>query len=95
MEGKQISWRAPEFEYHEKTAGWYWTTVVIALIILAFALWQQNFLFGVFVIIAEILLVIWANKKPEIVEFVVGEKGILVDEKRNYSYSEIENYSVV
>ena len=94
MQGKQIAWRAPEFEYHEKTAAWYWTTVMIALIILAFALWQQNFLFAVFVIMAEILLVVWADKKPEIVEFVVEEKGILINDKRNYSYSEIENYSV-
>jgi len=94
MEGRQISWRAPEFEYHEKSAAWYWTTVLIALIILAFALWQKNFLFGVFVIIAEILLIIWANKKPDVVEFVVGEKGILINNKRNYSYGELESYSV-
>lgn len=84
---------APEFEYHEKSAAWYWTTVVIALIILAFALWQQNFLFGFFVIMAEVLLVIWANKKPAIVEFVVGEKSIRAD-KRNYQYSELKHYSV-
>lgn len=94
MEGKQISWRAPEFEYHDKSAAWYWTTVFVALIILAFALWQQNFLFAVFVIIAEVLLVVWANKKPEIVEFVVNEKGVLINNKRNYPYNELENYSV-
>ncbi|MEK7138479.1 MAG: hypothetical protein AAB787_03155 [Patescibacteria group bacterium] len=94
MQGKQIAWRAPEFEYHEKTAAWYWTTVLIALIILAFALWQQNFLFAVFVIIAEVLLVIWAEKKPEVVEFVVGEKSIQIGGKRNYSYSELEHYAV-
>lgn len=94
MAGKQISWRAPEFEYHEKSVAWYWATALIALLVLAIALWQRNFLFAVFVVIAEVLLVIWANKKPAVVEFVVGEKNILIDGKRNYQYSELKHYSV-
>ena len=60
----EIQWHAPEFEYRAKTMSWYWLSILLAVVILALAVWQKNFLFGIFVIVAEILILVWANREP-------------------------------
>src|SRR3990167_8463140 len=52
----ELSWEAPEFEFREKTVSWYWVTIIGAVLILALAVWQRNFLFGVFILMAEALI---------------------------------------
>lgn len=87
-----ISWKAPEFNYYEKDKKWYWVTMGIALAILAFAIWQQNFLFGFFIVSAEILLITWGNRKPENVDFKIDEKGLYIKEKF-YPFTQIRGFA--
>lgn len=90
-----ISWEAPEFEYREKEISWYWISIIVAALIIAFAVWQRNFLFGFFIVVAEILFVLWGNETPRAILFSITEKGIDVDEGRKfYSLQQFENYSV-
>lgn len=93
MAEKEIIWEAPEFEYREKGAAWYWLSMVVAIVILVLAVWQKNFLFGVFVIIAEILLIVWGNQQPRMISFKLGETGLTINNTKTYAYKDIENYA--
>ncbi len=53
----EINWEAPEFEYREKDVSWYWISIIAAAAIIAFSVWQRNFLFGFFIVIAEMLVI--------------------------------------
>ena len=90
----EISWQAPEFEYREKTVSWYWLSIIIAVLVLAVAVSQKNFLFVVFVILAEILILVWANREPAIVEYRLNEKGLDIGKSKSYTYGEIESFGV-
>ena len=74
-----IKWRAPEYSYFEKDISWYWLVVIVAIIVVAVSLWQRNFLFAVFTILAALILIIWGYKKPAMVEFELNERGLEIN----------------
>ena len=88
----RLEWEAPEFAYREKDVSWYWASIILAVLILAAALWQRNFLFGFFVVVAEILILVWANQQPRTVRFLCTEKGLTVDGKKIYALTDIEAF---
>ena len=91
----EIAWQAPEFEYREKDVSWYWISIIVAAVIVAFAVWEKNFLFGFFIVIAEMLFVTWGNQAPREVNFLITEKGVAIDGHRKfYPMSLLESYSV-
>lgn len=88
-----IIWEAPEFEYHEKGVSWYWISIIVAAIIIAFSVWQRDFLFGFFIVIAEVLLITWGNETPRMIVFALDENGIAIGEYKHNSLKEFESWS--
>jgi hypothetical protein len=89
-----MAWQAPEFEERDRDVSWYWISIIAAAIFIAFAVWQRNFLFGLFIIIAELLIIVWAGQKPRTISFSVSEKKLTIDEKKEYAMNDFENFSV-
>lgn len=94
MEKFEIMWDAPEFEYREKEVSWYWISIIVACVIVAFSVWQKNFLFGFFIVIAEILFIVWGNRVPKIVTFRLTDMDIKINDYKHYELKEFESWSV-
>ena len=90
----EIKWEAPEYEHREKGVSWYWISIIVAATIVAFSVWQKNFLFGLFVVIAEILFIFWGNRVPHTVSFVMNEEGIELKGGKLYLFKEFESVSI-
>lgn len=88
-----IRWEAPEFEHRPKTATWYWMTIAVAVALLALSIWQRSFLFGLFIVLAEILLIVWAAENPPTVQFELTERGIKIGSRKFYPMREISYFS--
>ena len=86
-----ITFQAPDFEYQPKSSEWYLITIIVALGLIFLALWQNNFLFAVFIIIGELLLISWASKKPEKWEIKINEKEILLKKDKIEKIFNIES----
>jgi hypothetical protein len=80
MASFEINWQAPEFEYRPKSISWYWTSI-----------WDRNFLFGVFIVIAEVLLIAWGNDAPPTVNFVLTDSNLSIGETKDYQVKLFEN----
>lgn len=91
---KEITWQAPEFRYQTKDVSWYWTTIGIAGILFLIALWQGNLLFGIFIILAEIMLVVWAKEFPKSLQFEIDAHGVHLDRIASYSYDDLEGFHI-
>ncbi len=91
---RDISWHAPEYEYSPKSSAWYWTSLFLALILIIFALWQKNFLFAIFIIIAELIVFAVADKHPKIWEFTINERGVYIGKNKFYPYNQLEAFDV-
>lgn len=88
-----LSWEAPEFEYREKDISWYWITIIVAALIIAFAIWERNFLFGFFIALAEILIITWGNKRPDIISFQLSESALEIGERKFHPLKAFESWS--
>jgi hypothetical protein len=94
MSNFEIKWHAPEFDFREKDISWYWISIIIAVLLVGAAIWQKNFLFGFFVVVAEILVISWANQEPPLVEFTLNENGVGIGPQKIYAFSEMESFAV-
>lgn len=73
-----LTWQAPEFEHHPKSASWYWTTVTLAIILFIISVWQRNFTFSLLIVIGEILIIVMASREPKIISYSLSQEGFLV-----------------
>jgi len=89
----EINWEAPEFEYYPKGIIWFSITIFIAVLLLAIAIWQKNFLFGIFILIAEILILIWGNREPHILKFKIDDDKIYAGENNSYRIESISGFA--
>ncbi|TSC81960.1 MAG: Uncharacterized protein G01um101420_743 [Parcubacteria group bacterium Gr01-1014_20] len=94
MENFELTWQAPEFEYREKGIAWYWASIGVAVALLALAVWQRNFLLGVFIVLAEIMVMIWGNQEPRMIEFRLDGEGLTVANSKSYAYADVENFAI-
>ena len=92
---KEIRWSAPEFHYYHKDVGWYWLVIIVAIILTALALWQKNFLFAIFIILAGILTISWGRKEPKTVDFVLSEKGLDIGDKKSYPFENLAGFAII
>lgn len=74
-----IQWQAPEYEHYAKDVSWYWLSLIVSIILAAIALWRNNFLFAVFVGVAWLTIVNFANRSPDIWKFRIDRKGIGIE----------------
>lgn len=89
----EVSWRAAEYEHIHRTPTWFLWVGGIALLLLLFAIWQKNFFFAMFVVIASILLMSLSRREPDTIDFKVSERGVGVA-KHFYEYDEFEHFAI-
>ncbi len=93
MASFELAWDAPEFEYREKDVSWYWVSIITAALFIAFAVWFRNFLFGFFIVVAEILFIVWGNRAPRLIAFKIDDQGLAIDDSKFYGFKEFEAWS--
>lgn len=94
MATSEITWQAPEYEYREKGVSWYWISIIIAAAIIAFSVWAKNFLFGLFIVIAEILFIVWGSRAPRTLDFSIDKDRLAVGDRRSKALREFESMSI-
>ena len=92
--GKEIKWSVQEFEYFEKGISWYWLTIIIGVVLVFLALLQKNFLFAIFVVIAELLVLSWGSYYPKAIEVKLNDKGLEINRKKLYPYDSLKGFAV-
>jgi len=90
----KIEWEAPEFSYRQKNLSWYWLSIIASVVIIGFSIWQKNFLFGFFVVIAEVLVLTWSSRQPREIAFELSDRGLEIDKLTLHAYADFENFSI-
>ena len=89
----EISWRAAEHGFHEKEFAWYlWLSIITGILVLI-ALWQKNFFFAIFTLLAGVMVWVFSKRRPPVVEFKISDAGIGVG-KAFYEYANIEHFAI-
>jgi hypothetical protein len=91
---KNIQWQITEYEKHTKNRLWYIIAAVIALGLIAYAVFTRNYLFALIIVIIAFIIVTRDSQEPIAVTFSIEQNGIRVGQ-RLYDYETFKNFSVV
>jgi len=87
----KIKWSAPEYEYHKKNPEWFWVLGIITIKMVLAAVILDNFLFGVFIVLAGFSLAVYGARKPRVIQIELGSGGIKAGNK-NYDYDDLDHF---
>ncbi len=89
-----ITWQIPEYQSSEKTKMWYAIYSVIAIALLVYAFFTQDFIFAIIIIFAAVLIVIFDGGMPGKLDVVLSDQGVAVG-KEFYSYDQIRSFFII
>lgn len=90
---RSISWEAPEHHHVEKGNDWFFALSIIVVAIVIVALLLGNILFALLLGLAGGALGVAAAKRPNIVPYSVGVRGVKVED-RLYTFSTLDSYYI-
>lgn len=90
---RAIAWEAPEHRHFNKGGDWYWALGIMALSVAVAAFFFGNFLFAILVLIGAAVVALQSAKKPRIIPFMVGMRGVRVGE-RLFPYGSLDAYRI-
>jgi hypothetical protein len=91
METQNFKWNTLEYKEKNRSVDWYWAVGIITIAIVVIAIFLQNFLFAVLILISVGTLMMFAIRSPKVMECTVNERGIIL-EKYLHPYSELEAF---
>ncbi|MFA6136362.1 MAG: hypothetical protein WC705_03360 [Candidatus Paceibacterota bacterium] len=89
-----ISWEIKSHEEREKSQWFYFITLGVMVLLLVFSVWQKNFLFGIFIILATGTILFLSTQRPEVFLFKLSDKEISIGEETVYSYDRFNHFDI-
>jgi hypothetical protein len=89
-----FSWQHQDYVVYQKDWRWYALSATLLVIAVAWTFWDANYLFGLFLIIFYLTVLLYENRPPEVVDFIVTPLGIRSG-KRFYYWREIDHFYIV
>lgn len=74
-----ISWKTFEFEKKERHPDWIWTAGLAAAIAATLCFFYGNIFFGIFLILAGAMIIIFALREPKELNIVFQEKELMIN----------------
>ena len=89
-----FNWQHPDYVLYHKDVRWYVFSVIILVIGVVWAFWQANYLFGIFLIMFYLVVLLYENRAPEMIDFYITPLGIRTG-KKFHPWREIDHFYVV
>ncbi|HTW96070.1 MAG TPA: hypothetical protein VMD74_00215 [Candidatus Methylomirabilis sp.] len=89
-----ITWEIPEYQSEKKTKLWYLIAAVIALALLTYAIFTQDYIFAIIIVFAGVLIIIFDGGPTKTLTVSLSDRGVTVG-KEFYEYDQIEDFFIV
>jgi hypothetical protein len=90
----ELIWRAPEYEAKDRSALWYFGLGVVSVALVLVALWQENFLFAIFVVLAALVITALTKEPPPLRTFKLNDNGLDIDGLKALPFGRMHGFSV-
>lgn len=91
---KKLTWRALDHIREKKSSDWFWVIGIIAAAIAILAIFFNNILFALLVIIGTAVIFMVANNPPRMVDYQINRKGVQVGDIL-YTYATLQSFYVI
>ena len=88
---ESLKWSAPEYNHYQRSTDWFWAVGIITVSIAVLAFFYNNALFGILILLAAGILVFYAVRVPQNVDYEINQRGIVVG-KELHPYLTIESF---
>jgi len=88
-----LKWQAPEYHHYERSADWFWAVGIITVCITVLAFIFNNALLGILILLSVGILIFYAVRAPQDVEYEINRKGVVVGHTL-HPYLTIESFWV-
>ena len=89
--GGEISWRAPEYAYYQKSPDWFWAVGIIAVVLVAVAYFTSNLLFGFLIVVGGAAFALFGARKPNIIRASISNEGLHIG-NRLFPYETLQSF---
>jgi len=90
-----VSWSASEFIAYHKSAGWYLQVLLIVAALSAAAFFiTRDLISTVSIVIIGIMFMVFAGRKPRVLNYAIDKAGIHVDQKL-YAFATLRSFAVI
>lgn len=93
MEQDDIFWETHEYRHEPKLPDWHWTVGLVASIVFIVSVYYENYLFGVFALIAGFTIIMYKVRGPEKIAIGLTPRGIIIKDTL-YPYDHIESFHI-
>lgn len=87
-------WTFPEYNKYERNKVWYFWFILILAGLVVFAIFEQNPLLGVIVVMVGFIIYFQGRKEPNQLVFQITEDGISLDNKF-YGYNQLKKFWII
>ncbi len=77
---KPLSWTTLEFEKKDRHPDWVWTVGLVSVLAAVVSFFYGNIFFGIFLVIAGAVTIIYALKHPKELSIIINETGVSINE---------------
>lgn len=90
-----VQWSASEFIAYQKTAGWY-LLILLGIVALAAVVFlaTQDYLSSGAIVVAGILFLMFASRKPRVLNYSVNSSGLTIGQK-HYTFKDFRSFSII
>src|SRR3989344_2682438 len=90
---EKLEWTALEYEEKERTPDWFWALGVVVIAGAVTSIIFENYFFAAFLVIAGVLMAMFAIKAPDMVHYELNKKGLKI-RNRLYPYQNMKAFWV-
>lgn len=87
-------WETPSHVQYQRSPTWYLSMGVLSLFLLAYAIWQENFLFAFFILLADIVLIVGNQREARPVLVQIGDNGVAWDGALHL-FQDLEHFAII
>ena len=88
-----IEWLAPEYVHKERSNDWFWALGLITIIVCGIAIWLQNYIFAIFLLISGCCLIMFTLRHPQDVTYIIETKGLTMG-RDLYTWKNLKSFNV-
>ena len=89
-----FSWKYPEYLKYKKDIWWYVGSIIILALLVTWLFIDKNYLFAIFLILFYLIVLMYENREPEIIDFVITPDGVKTGHAFHY-YKNLDHFYII
>jgi hypothetical protein len=93
MNRETIDWNMHEFHYLQKNADWYWALGIISIAAAIAAIYFNNILFAIIILLGAFALGMHGNVEPKVLSYKLSRRGATIEDTL-YPFDTLDSFWV-